>query len=540
MVLVHQWLGSERTQYFASNKCRRKLLKITSTHLVNYKESNLGGTLRPTVIHSIIFFSFLTTLTVTACTDKTSKSTPASSIAKLQFGIRSINVGSRAILHASSIIRPLDQTAVTDFKNQSIASGAPDRLKVTITKISLEGADSSTSALKLFDNSDGKEIDIIGSRVDLGDMFSDYDCIDGNGKTFTLAAGQSCECGFDSEENPLGKVDVTQTDEAGTTTTLEMCPQDDPTYTGTQAGGGSVTSIQGSSGVYKSVKVTFKRKASIQGCVTGDFLNPGSDSGNITGKHTYCSQSAHGLYKNIGGSTNEAFENKAAELMDFDLAMAGSSDTGDTLELTFPINGNLNLEAGKSTALTMVMDTNRLLRFYNQNRTEGPNPGAPTKVSYFFTTVFNSSIYVFAGQPGSIQGYQWVTKACTEIEDANVPTDRDCNSSSAFTVAGWFTVILDSSDVPMAINFMPDDDNTLTVIKGSNHGVDATGSASWDRTLVSSKGSNIYDLSYSLGEGQSGTLFNFDVSATLNNSVSNVSFRGLQKSHGTVTLIRKL
>ena len=221
-------------------------------------------------------------------------------------------------------------------------------------------------------------------------------------------------------------------------------------------------------------------------------------------------------------------------MMDFDLQLSNSfsSDASSTFTLDFPITGGVNLDATAPQQLTMLLDANRLLRFFNQGRTDqGPNPGLPANRSYFFTTVFERSVFAFVGTPGSIRGYSWATRACTQA--TTIPSDHQC-TDNPFVVAGWLTLVFDKDGTPLLASAMPDDDNTLTVIKGAN--MTRTG---YDTTAVTSSETS-WNARVSLGESDKATLFNVPKTLDVGSESVEGYFEGMQKSYGTVRYKRGL
>jgi hypothetical protein len=183
-----------------------------------------------------------------------------------------------------------------------------------------------------------------------------------------------------------------------------------------------------------------------------------------------------------------------------------------------------------------VIDVNRMLRFYNKGRPDsGPNPSFPTNRAYFFTTLFEESLFVFAGKPGSIRGYSYLTSTCME---ATVTSDYLCSTSTAKSVAGWVTLILDADGTPFAANAMPDDDNNLTTIKGGNR----TSVVGIDPSMITKNSDNTYSVALDLS-GSKSTIKNFDLSTALGSSFVS-SYDGINNgsnlSFGKVTLTRGL
>jgi len=409
------------------------------------------------------------------------------------------------------------------FVNGSIASGPPTTFSVVMTKMSLVGArpDGPATELPIFDEPLGKAITITGDRVDLSNMFTHYECIDNHGEPYALAAGESCACGFDEAGHPLGKV-------ADPSSGNYVCPYDLKGYTGGRGSGGTAATMTADVGSYASLIVEFQRQAKVSGCVTGNYGAPGST---ISGTHRYCTRAEHAFMAGAGGGQNPDFEGQAPEEMDFDLVAPGSGGgTSDSVRLEFPIDGGLKVSASESAALTLTIDVNRMLRFYNQAVVREVNPGAPSTISFFFTSVFNSSVFVFAGASGKVQGYALVADACLH------GTGPACAASQP--VATWLTLFRDAGGAPFAASFMPDDDDALTVMKGVTLSTDGE-RYFWDRSLLVQDGDGKYDITYHLGT-DSGTLLHLDVDAAVGASLSDVSFVGYFNSSGAVAARREL
>jgi hypothetical protein len=438
----------------------------------------------------------------------------------LRLAVTAINPGNGASKGALALDPGASST--TTFVNGSIASGPPDSLGIAVRKIELRA---DRAGIPIFDEPAGKSIQISGSRVDLSDLFTHYDCVDGSGDAYQLKTGETCDCGFDDQNHVIATAKKDGKD---------VCPWDAGQNV-PRGHGGRIASIEAGAGSYTSLAVTFKRKARAQGCVTGNFGAPGST---VTGVHTYCTRAAGAFMAGMGGAPRGDFEGGAAQESDFDLARPGGEPPGgDELTVEFPIQGGLTLAPGGAAPLTLVIDTSRLLRFYNQATDNPINPGAPTSVSYFFTTVFQDSIYLFGGRAGTIFGYQLTTNACFNVEDASVPPDYQCTMGGQ-VVAAWLTLVTGPSGAPLTASLMPDDDNTLTVLKGNNQAMRA-GHAAWDSSMIVSRPDGRLDVSYRLGPDE-GTIFNIDTHAAPGASLPDVHFRGLQKSFGVVTASRGL
>ena len=474
-----------------------------------------------------------------ACSKKASTTSSGGS-GTLQLSVKVYNsgTGTNATARAFSATRTPRELALPQpsaFVNSSIASGPPDSLTINITQMQLSGTDSSGNPLStpIFYDANGKSISIVGSHVDLSAMYSNFSCLDNSGNPYTLTASQTnCDCGFDQNNQPLAST----TDSQGRT----ICPQD-TNSTIKPGSGGKIATMSAGAGTYTSLAVTFQRQAQVSGCVSGNFNH--SSAGQLTtGIHTFCTQAASSMINNSGGATSSAsFENVTPQTVNFDLQGGTSASTGTnggTFTVTFPLASNLTLGTGASAPLTLMIDTNRMLRFY-ANENGNPIPNTPSATSYFFTSVFNHSLYIFAGLPGSIYGYELVALACVNQDgskpaltsvasyDCSAATSRPAATENVGVVAAWLTVVADSTGVPFMGNITPDDDDTLTVIKGNNQTL-ISGQSGWDKTAFTTNTDGTYNFQYNLDSSHVGTLYNVPIgaSAVVGASINNVIYQG--------------
>jgi hypothetical protein len=113
--------------------------------------------------------------------------------------------------------------------------------------------------------------------------------------------------------------------------------------------------------------------------------------------------------------------------------------------------------------MTLAVDMNRMLEFFGNVRSDfnPPTPDSHTGTSYFFTTKFiatggptaASAVTAFAGNLGTIQGYQW--------------TAHQGTIGGTAQASGWFTFYLDASGNYLSGVMYEDDDNELTICKGN-------------------------------------------------------------------------
>jgi hypothetical protein len=397
-------------------------------------------------------------------------------------------------------LRAAPQTAA--FENWSIASGVPETFKIKITRISLKVADAAAvgaaSERTVFQDSAGRELRIDGSHIDLSSLFTNFACVNSQGEGVDTG-GVACPCGLNAQNVPVEKVDgVCPKPAAGTAVTAPI-------------GVASVAALK-----YDTVKVDFMSGAKIKGCVSGTFRADHA-------LHTYCTRSELTTFKSpIGSADNTDFEDAtgtSAQEMDIHLGNANGDYTNvqtDTFTLEFPISGGITIEKDATQKLTLLIDTNRMLRYNNHARSNETSIPFASR-SYFFNSVFSSSVFAFVGEPGSIRGYSWETAACNVQE--SVPTDHIC-TVNPFTVAGWLTMIFDRSGNPLLASSIPDDDSTLTVMKGSNSrtgtgltpgDITAPSAGLWNVVLhLNDDPFNIFNVPASIEVGQSTTDGYFD------------------------------
>jgi hypothetical protein len=373
--------------------------------------------------------------------------------------------------------------------------------------MALEG---SSGAQIIFSDENGKAITVRDKTVDISDLFTTYACVDNTG---TPVVGVSeCPCGLDADKNPVAKDAATNS-----------CPDTGSTPT---------ASVPSSSGTYNKLSVEFSVRAKVKGCVTGNFSTVGSNGASTQGQHTYCTKATANTFQSTPGVSDASeLEGIAAEEMDYQLPKANQlySDASSTFMMEFPISEGVTLtEGGSSPLMTMVIDTNRMLRFYNKNQTKSPNPGMSDSRAYFFNTVFEESAFVFVGGAGEIRGFNWWTDACKPYT-----LGTSCSAGNSSVVAGWMTVIKDTNGKPLVVGLMPDDDNSLTIVKGSNKSAEGLKSIAFEAT-----GAN-YNVTYSLGTEGTGQIKNVNLDAAVG-STQTTTFSGLMEYGGDFYLKRGL
>jgi hypothetical protein len=396
----------------------------------------------------------------------------------------------------------------TDFRNSAIAAGRPDSLTIYIKRMALEGAN---GANIIFSDTAGKAIIVKDKTVDISDLFTTYACIDNATGTPVEGVGE-CPCGLDADKKPVAK-----------DATTNSCPD---------TGSAPTASVPATAGTYTKLSVEFSVRAKVKGCVTGNFSTVGSNGAATQGAHTYCTKASASTFQATPGvSTASELEGITAEEMDYQLPKANQlySSASDTFKMEFTISGGVTLtEGGTSPLMSMVIDTNRMLRFYNKNQTKSPNPGMSDSRAYFFNTVFEESAFVFVGGAGEVRGFKWWTDACKPYTSGTA-----CSAGSSSNVAGWMTVIKDVNGSPIVLGLMPDDDNSLTIVKGSNKSAEGLKSAAFQKT-----GSN-YNLTYSLGTEGTGQILDVNLDADFGTTQTK-NFSGLQEYGGSIYLKRGL
>jgi len=390
---------------------------------------------------------------------------------------------------------------------ESIASGAPDSFEVSILSMDLK---SSNAQVNIFKSDTGKPIKVSGSNIDLSQLFTTYDCYKADGTPITLSAGQTCKCGVDKD----GQLITPQPDGS-----CKLTNDQGEAVEMTEPAGLLDVSAQN----YTTLSVTFAPKAKIKGCVSATFVaNDNTNANNSAGPQTYCTQADKSTTNESITPPHTDFKNVTAQETEIYLSK-GWDNRLDNVNLEFPIKDGLKIAAGQKSTLTMVIDVNRMLRFYNKGRpTSGPNPGFPTNRAYFFTTVFPESLFVFAGKAGSIRGYSWQTSSC-QGTFAGAYTCAQPRS-----VDGWMTLILNDQGTPFAASVMPDDDNNWTTLKGANRKL----SVGIDDSMIKKNADGTYDVSVSLGTDNDPVIYKVDLSKEVGTNFE-TDYRGFTGDFGT-------
>lgn len=298
-------------------------------------------------------------------------------------------------------------------------------------------------------------------------------------------------------------------------------------------------------GSYASIELELATKAAIKGCVQADFGTVMNDGVPIAaGEHRYCTKAGFSLFDTVDAAQkqNATFEvgladDAAPEWYTIDLRRGpdGSSYPLDgTTQVKYEFETPLVVEAGAALGLTAVVDLNRMLRYYNRARTTPPNPGMPSDVSYFFTTVFEQSFAVFVGRPGRIYGYALVADACAVDQyDASLAQCGPSNNAVQPNAA-WMTIVTRPDGSPQRISLMPDDDNGLTINKGDTRGV--------AQPITAGSAGGLVNINYALGDENTGTIIDFPANleaAAIGDVIDGTTFE-FGDHLGPVTFTRKL
>jgi hypothetical protein len=161
----------------------------------------------------------------------------------------------------------------------------------------------------------------------------------------------------------------------------------------------------------------------------------------------------------------------------------------------------------------------------------GPNPGLPTEYSYFFDTTFRNSVFGFAGEIGNIYGFYLSSYMC--IHEDSIPDDHICEEGSGFWSDFWMTLVTDENDTPIAVNFMPDDDN---------HGGIKGNSQEMTVNFIEANSDDTINIKNGINGVVSGGIFNFPKDFTdipIGGTVSGVYFEGLDNAYGVISVLRR-
>jgi hypothetical protein len=252
-------------------------------------------------------------------------------------------------------------------------------------------------------------------------------------------------------------------------------------------------------GTYNTVRIQYLTKAQVKGCVRMNFeCRSGAAGTNNTcaalptadvpgsqgvagsppvSSHLYCTRAAKAPY--VAGTQNSDFEvlsgSPNPELMDFPLTERPDKwETEKSFTIDYRVAAPVTVKAGDKIDLSLVVDLNRMLRYYNRGRQDqGITGDAPKDKAYFFTTVFRESTFAFIGKPGRIYGYEMFARVCGTSESADFTNAKCSTSGKPLTstdlesVPFWMTIITAADGKPLTLITQPDDDNDLTITKGT-------------------------------------------------------------------------
>ena len=296
-----------------------------------------------------------------------------------------------------------------------------------------------------------------------------------------------------------------------------------------KADNSSIPTFAVSVGKYNRVKIQFLKKAKIKGCVSGTFrdytaryFETSSAGDRYSNSQTYCTKTAESIYAYQAGASIYdriiAVNGGNGELMDFSMDYphkwyeSGAPEDSETWDVEYSLPNPVEVKEGETSELSFLLDLNRLLRFESSAKTMdeafSTDGSTPTIPSYFFDSTFKSASFAFIGKPGRIYGYELQVWNC-DTSSNNVADDckNNSNNPSWKNLSVWLTIVTDAQGLPLLANFMPTDDNTLTVIKGRSYGT----LDNWIR--VNDDGTA--NLSYFLDSADEnvafGTVFNFPV-----------------------------
>ena len=237
-------------------------------------------------------------------------------------------------------------------------------------------------------------------------------------------------------------------------------------------------------GTYSGLKLHFSSTAKIKGTLVGTFdIDPanGSQEETLT-LYTKADQAYDPVTLTGGADDYSPFELGPAEEMD-----VGIGSDKETLVVTS--DDVIEIVEGSNPTITFLFDLNRMLRFYNGKHPDpshgGVNPDDPTDKAYFFAhSVFGDSVGIFIGDAGLIEGYQAIY--------ANYDTAIGVGTPAG--VEAWMTLVFDANGNFLSGHLIGDDDNALTVAKGSISTYVVNGDESVDLSYELNHGLTVYNL----------------------------------------------
>jgi len=421
-----------------------------------------------------------------------------------------------------------DDISIIESNSSSIVSGMPEEMTIYIKSIKLDSQDDEIGEVSIFEDKNGKPVKINNGKVDISSLFQ--------------ANIESKECFYSDNEfiiyNDIEAIVLNENNGTVIIKSYHIGDNNETIFDDTITEANcSVTDSQSISipeGVYDSIRIEYFRRAKIKGCVDGVFEPYGTKDG-IAGYHKYCTKYGKSTFEGIN-TQNSDFESNISQLMDIDLLVTNEGVTTDrtkTFDILYDIKGDIELKKGSTNDLTILFDLNRMLRYFNDGRIDNQpvNPNSPVDMTYFFTMDIRDVSYAFIGKVGKIYGYKMTLEGCT-IEDAPDNGTHICpDNIDKNIVSLWMTSIYDQDNNHISTNFMPDDDDAWTVIKGSTNDI---------ANPIIKNPDGTFNIIYTLGEGSNGTIYHFKHPNSVGSIVNGVTFTGFQNSYGRVYVIRKL
>lgn len=371
-------------------------------------------------------------ITVAACSGTHDSGTDADTVSKgtISFAVTAVNAGANAKPRLAPHASPISSLAAaahtidpSTYPVQLSPSGPPDEMILTIRRISVDGPE--------------------GPQL----LFGPGDPGDGSGPGVDIHLTN-------------GAVDLA-------------------------AAGLTLNSIR--PGRYTRVDVSISRSVKMRGCVGGLFAAQAAVGGTYNGQtyttdtlaagtHEFCTIASKGLLNFLTspapvvvGSDADYEAQTTGELTEFDIGGGSPTTAGGSPPTTaqevrdanigIPMAAtDFDVGADTPTKLTLVIDMNRMLRFwpnistiFQPLRPQGLLPGT----SYFFNLDFEQNVAIFAGDAGSIEGYQVTSEIC--VNDFLHPGSCGVGDPPNTVTKEWLTVVRDPSGTVLAGGIAADD-----------------------------------------------------------------------------------
>jgi hypothetical protein len=280
-------------------------------------------------------------------------------------------------------------------------------------------------------------------------------------------------------------------------------------------------------GTYDKIKLTVAERATVKGCVSGNYNGMyasglktcGTDNTSCepmtAGSFTYCTTSGEDIYSRFGTdpTSEESRSQFGATAQESYVRLAGDGvgSTATTLDPTaavefqFELPEDIAITEGSSVTLSMVVDLNAFLKFdfnsrnYAAESSSGEMFANMKDKAFFYAQSLTDVSMVFAGTPGTIEGYE--VDVCAVIAE---------NPNDTTWAYNWMTLIYgtDGALIKGLISTM--DPTGYVALNGQINGQSAT-------TRPSTLSGSSYTLNMGSGVG-SGTLTGFTRVSTLNSS----------------------